>query len=81
MAKVKVVKTNLNENLNGNYFNDTPSNTIFSFGKFFVTTNFDNKVTIDYTNSLSSFVRPVTLETLGVSEVQSEIFHKYTTKN
>ena len=79
MAKVKVVKTQLNENLNGEAFNDTPSNTIFSFGKFFVTTNFDNKVTIDYTDTLSSFVRPVTLETLGVSEVQSEIIQTYTT--
>lgn len=79
MAKYKVVKTSLNQNLNGEYFNDTPSNTIFSFGKFFVTTNFDNKVTIDYTNTLSSFVRPVTLETLGVSEVQSEIIQDYTT--
>jgi len=79
VAKVKVIKTQLNGNLNGEYFNDTPSNTIFSFGKFFVTTNFDNKVTIDYTNSLSSFVRPVTLETLNVSEIQSEIIHDYTT--
>lgn len=79
MAKVKVVKTSLNQNLNGEYFNDTPSNTIFSFGKFFVTTNFDNKLTIDYTNSLSSFVRPVTLETMGVSEKQSEIIENYTT--
>lgn len=79
MAKYKVKKTQLNQNLNGEYFNDTPSNTIFSFGKFFVTTNFDNKVTIDYTNTLSSFVRPVTLETLGVSETQSEIIQEYTT--
>lgn len=79
MAKVKVVKTQLNGNLNGDYFNDTPSNTIFSFGKFFVTTNFDNKVTVDYTNSLSSFVRPVTLETLGVNETQSQIIQTYTT--
>ncbi len=77
MAKVKVVKTSLNANLNGEYFNDTPSNTIFSFGKFFVTSNFDGKTTIDYTNSLSSFVRPVTLETLGISETQSEIIQDY----
>ena len=79
MAKVKVVRTQLNENLNGEYFNDTPSNTIFSFGKFFVTTNFDNKVTIDYTDTLSSFVRPVTLETLDVNETQSGIIQDYTT--
>jgi len=79
VAKVKVVRTNLNENLNGDYFNDTPSNTIFSFGKFFVTTNFDGKTTINYTDSLSSFVSPVTLETLGINETQSEIIHQYTT--
>jgi len=79
VAKVKVIKNSLNQNLNGEYFNDTPSNTIFSFGKFFVTTNFDGKVTIDYTDTLSSFVRPVTLETLGVNETQSEIIDYYTT--
>ena len=79
MAKVKVVNTNLNANLNGDYFNDTPSNTIFSFGSFFVTSNFDNKTTIDYTNSLSSFVRPVTLETMNISDTQSKIIEKYTT--
>jgi len=79
VAKVKVVKTGLNYNLNGQSFNDTPSNTIFSFGKFFVTTNFDNKVNIDYSNTLSSFVRPVTLNSMGVSEKQSEIIQKYDT--
>ncbi|KKK66863.1 hypothetical protein LCGC14_2959820, partial [marine sediment metagenome] len=76
---VKVIKNQLNQNLNGEYFNDTPSNTIFSFGKFFITTNFDNKVTIDYTNTLSSFVNTITLETLNVSEKQSEIFNYYST--
>jgi len=45
--------------------------------KFFITTNFDNKVTIDYTNTLSSFVNTITLETLNVSEKQSEIFNYY----
>jgi len=79
VAKVKVIKTTLDGNLNGSYFNDTPSNTIFSFGKFFVTSNFDGKTTIDYDNSLSSFVSPVTLETMNVSDVQSEIIQSYTT--
>ena len=79
MGKVKVINGSLNQNLNGGYFNDTPSNTIFSFGRFFVTSNFDNKVTIDYTNTLSSFVRPVTLETMGVSDVQSEISDYHST--
>jgi len=79
VAKVKVVKTNLDGNLHGNYFLDMPSNTIFSFGKFFVTSNFDNKTTIDYTNSLSSFVNPITLDTIGVNDTQSEIIQTYTT--
>ena len=79
MARVKVVKTNLDGNLHGNYFLDMPSNTIFSFGKFFVTSNFDNKTTINYTNSLSSFVNPITLDSLGVNDTQSEIIQSYTT--
>ena len=79
MAKVKVTNTNLDQNLNGTNFNDAPSRTIFSFGSFTVTSNFDNKVTIDYANTLSTFVRPVTLETMGVTDVQSQILQKYST--
>jgi hypothetical protein len=79
VAKVKVINTNLDQNLNGTFFNDFPSKTIFTFGSFNVTSNFDGKLTIDYTNTLSSFVRPVTLETMGVTDVQSQILQKYTT--
>jgi hypothetical protein len=77
VAKVKVINSKLNGNLNGSYFNDTPSNTIFSFGRFFVTTNFDDKTTIDYSNTLSSFVTPVSLDTLGIEDRQSEIMNLY----
>lgn len=79
MAKVKVVKTNLDQNLIGNSFNDYPSRTIFSFGSFNVTSNFDGKKTIDFSNTLSSFVRPVTLETMGVNNVQSQISYNDST--
>ena len=79
MAKVKVVNTSLDQNLNGNYFNHTTSETIFSFGSFTVTSNFEGKVPIDYSNSLSSFVRPVTLATMGLTQTQSEIIHQYNT--
>lgn len=75
MAKVKVINTNLNQNLNGDYFNDTPSNTIFSFGSFYVTSNFSNQVVIDYTNTLSSFAIPVTLDTINVTNTQSQILY------
>ena len=78
MAKIKVINTNLDQNLNGTFFNDAPSKTIFTFGSFNVTSNFDGKLTIDYTNTLSSFVRPVTLETMGISDVQSQILQTNT---
>jgi hypothetical protein len=79
VAKVKVVNNNLDQNLNGNYFNNTASETIFSFGSFRVTSNFDGRKYIDYTNTLSSFVRPVTLETIGISDTQSSIIYQYAT--
>jgi hypothetical protein len=78
VAKVKVVNTRLDSNLNGVNFNNIPSETIFSFGSFTVTSNFDGRKPIDYTNELSSFVRPVTLETMGVSEIESQILYSNT---
>ena len=79
MAKVKVVNINLDQNLNGTNFNNTASETIFSFGRFSVTTNFDGRNYIDYTNELSSFVRPVTLETMGITDTQSSFVYNKTT--
>lgn len=79
MAKVKVVNNVLDSNLNGVNFNNTASQTIFSFGRFVVTSNFEGRIPIDYTGTLSSFVRPVTLETLGLSQTQSEILLRTTT--
>lgn len=79
MAKVKVVNTNLDQNLNGTNFNNTPSETIFQFGSFAVTSNFSGRVPIDYTNTLSTFVRPVTLDTMGITNEQSAVLHQYQT--
>ena len=72
MAKVKVRGTNLDENLNRESFNNTSSQTIFSFGKFAMTSNFDGRQFIDYTNNLTSFVKPITLETLDLTITESE---------
>ena len=85
MAKVKArigddqnrLYGNLDQNLNGSNFNNTASETIFQFGSFAVTSNFDGRSFRSYSNTLSTFVRPVTLETLGVNEVQSTILHNY----
>lgn len=79
MAKVKVVNTNLDQNLNGTNFTHTTSETIFQFGGFAVTSNFSGRVPIDYTNTLSTFVRPVTLETLGINNIQSVILYENVT--
>lgn len=80
MAKVKVINNNLDPNINGNYFQNTPSQTIFSFGSFNVTSNFDGRTYIDYSNTLSSFVRAVTLDTLGItSSGETNIINDYTT--
>ena len=79
MAKKKVVNNGLDYNLNGGNFNNTTSEIIFSLGKFNITSNFDGRQFIDYNNELSSFVHPITLETLGFSETQSEIIFQYNT--
>lgn len=71
MAKVRVVNNNLDSNLNGNNFENTASQTIFKFGRFRLTSNFDGRNVIDYSKELSTFVRPVTLETLNFNNVES----------
>jgi hypothetical protein len=79
VAKVKVVNNNLDSNLNGDSFDNTASNVVFSFGSFSVTSNFDSKKFVDYSNTLSSFVYPITLETMNISDVQSELMQDKTT--
>jgi len=79
VAKVKVVNNTLDSNLNGLNFNNTASEIIFSFGSFAVTSNFDGRTFIDYNNELSTFVQPVTLETMVVSDTQSDILYQRST--
>ena len=77
MAKVKVVNSNLDQNLNGTNFTNITSETIFQFGSFTVTSNFSGRIPIDYTNTLSTFVQPVSLDTLGINSTQSSVLHDY----
>ena len=72
MAKVKVINNNLNQSLNGDSFDNTTSQTLFQFGRFKVTSNFDGRKLVDYSKELSTFTRPVTLENLGLTDVESE---------
>ena len=73
VAKVRVRNNRLDQNINGDAFLNTASQTIFQFGDFSITSNFDGRKFIDYTNELSTFVTPVTLETLNLNESESEI--------
>jgi len=71
VALVKRTNGNVNNNLVGGAFTNVPSNTVFSLGDFRVESNFTGRVTKDYSNELSSFVKPITLETLRLDETQS----------
>jgi len=72
VAKVKVVNNTIDQNLNGDNFDNSTSQTVFQFGNFRVTSNFDGRELIDYEKELSTFVRPVTLETLPLTETESK---------
>jgi len=61
------------------YFSSDVAQTIFKFGEFSVTSNFEGRTFIDYSGQLSTFVKPITLETMGVSETQSEILNNIAT--
>lgn len=73
--KVKVINGQLNQNLNGATFNNVPSQTIFSFDNFYVTTNISSRNFIDYSNTLTSFAVPISLETLNLSRLDSELLY------
>lgn len=79
MAKIKVVNKRNGKTAVGSSFRNIPSETIFSFGRFSVDTNFSTRVVKSYTNTISSFVKPITLETLNVSEEDSLKILNYTT--
>jgi hypothetical protein len=68
MTKIKVVGTNVpNSNVsilsNSEFAN---VNTIFNIGDFNITTNLNKRKINDYTTTLTSFSKPITLDTLGV---------------
>ena len=56
-----------------NKFLNVTSNSLFTYGSFTITSNFDGKVTKDFENKLISFVTPITLETIGLNSTQSDL--------
>lgn len=74
MSRIKIVNNRADIKTSETYFENITSNTIFSFGRFAVTTNFDGKKNVDYSNVLSSFSKPITLTTLNLNDEQSNIY-------
>ncbi len=77
MAKVKVINKRQGADLIGANFRNVASETIFSFGNFTVDTNFTTRTVKKYNNTLSSFVKPITLEDLNLSEEDSKHVFEY----
>lgn len=73
MKKIKVINGRLNENLNGVNFNNTPSETIFSFGSFSITSNFSGRNYIDFSKKLNSFAKPIDLNSIDITDVESDL--------
>jgi len=79
MAKIKVVNKRDGKTAVGSSFRNIPSETVFSFGRFSVATNFNTRVIKNHSNKISSFVKPITLESLNISEEDSIKILNYTT--
>jgi hypothetical protein len=79
MAKIKVVNRRDGKVAVGTSFRNIPSETIFSFGDFSVETNFSTRVVNTYSNVISSFVKPITLESLNITQEDSLVIKNYTT--
>lgn len=75
MAKERVINT-----YTENKFLNVPSNSLFNYGSFNITSNFDDKITKVYDNKLIAFSTPITLETIGLDNTESDIFNIKTTK-
>lgn len=68
MAKKKVI----NGGRNNTEFTNVTSDVLFNLGRFSVTSNFTGRRRTDYSNQISSFNNPITLETIGIDENESQ---------
>jgi len=78
LAKVKVRNKRLGSDLVGASFRNITSETVFTFGRFTVDTNFGVRNVRNYSNTLSSFVKPITLESLNITDDESEVIYNST---
>lgn len=74
MGKVKVINNSLDKNLVGEKFNSPINKTIFSLGKFEISTNFEGaEIGVNYGGHISGFTKPITLNSLKLNEKTSLI--------
>jgi hypothetical protein len=67
----RVINSNINYDLMGGSFKNSPSQTIFNLGDFSVETNLSDRVVRNYNNVLGVFVEPITLENMNLTEEDS----------
>jgi hypothetical protein len=77
MGNYKVINKGQNSDLIGGNFNNTASESIVSISRFEIDSNFAGRVVVDYTNRLTSFPKPITLESMGVDEENAIKLKKY----
>lgn len=65
----------LYQGINSSNFKNVTSNTIFSFGNFSITSNFDDVADLKDGSELSMGLSPITLEDIGTTVSQSELLH------
>lgn len=79
MARVKVINRRQNQDLIGGNFVNTASETVFSLGRFSVESNFTGRRTRNYGNEISSFSKPITLDSLALTSSESKTIAQKTT--
>jgi hypothetical protein len=72
VARRRVINNGQNQNLIGGNFFNVASETVFNLGTFKVETNLAGRRTRRYGNELSSFARPITLETIQLNDEDSD---------
>ena len=78
MARVKIINGRQDGDLIGGSFTNSASQTVFNLGSFSVESNFTGRRLRDYSNELTSFATPITLETLNLSMKDSETLLNFT---
>ena len=76
VVKKKVVNNNkIYSGLSSSNFDNVTSNTIFSFGNFNITSNFNDSVSLKTGSDLNTYLNPITLETININSAESELLY------